>query len=94
MNDQKSLKIVVSGQVQGVNFRSFIYQQALKLGLKGYVRNLPSGFQVEIQVEGIEKSLNQLIEVAKIGPPAAEVTDLKLFWSAYQARYEKFQIRY
>jgi acylphosphatase len=41
------LRIVVSGDVQGVGFREFTRLTAQRLGVAGWVRNLPSG-QVEL----------------------------------------------
>jgi len=43
-------KLIARGKVQGVNYRSFVRQQALALGIRGYVRNLPDG-SVEIVAE-------------------------------------------
>jgi len=42
--------LIARGKVQGVNYRSFVRQQALALGVKGYVKNLPDG-SVEIMAE-------------------------------------------
>ena len=43
-------KLVARGRVQGVNYRWFVRQQALSLGVRGYVKNLPDG-SVEIVAE-------------------------------------------
>jgi len=43
-------RLIARGKVQGVNYRSFVRQQALLLGVKGYVKNLPDG-SVEIVAE-------------------------------------------
>ncbi|MCD4714420.1 MAG: acylphosphatase [Clostridiales bacterium] len=43
----KTLKMIVTGRVQGVGFRYYIYKLALKLDVKGTVRNLDDG-SVEI----------------------------------------------
>jgi len=59
--------IIVSGIVQGVGFRYFIYRKAVELGLRGYVKNLFDG-NVEIVVEGEKDKIQILIEHAKIGP--------------------------
>ena len=43
-------RLIVSGTVQGVNFRWFVQEAAKGLGLKGWVKNLPDG-DVEIECE-------------------------------------------
>ena len=53
---KKTKKILVKGLVQGVFFRQFIKEQADKLGICGYVRNLDDG-RVEAVVEGDDLSL-------------------------------------
>ncbi len=43
MEDPVSVRAMVHGRVQGVFFRTFVEEHAQRLGLVGYVRNLPSG---------------------------------------------------
>jgi hydrogenase maturation protein HypF len=70
------LLIRVSGIVQGVGFRPFVYRLARSLDLSGSVRNHSGG--VEIHVEGdadtLRKFLQQLVEQA---PPAALITGVE-----------------
>ena len=61
-------QIRVSGQVQGVGFRPFVYRLANELGLAGWVRNDSEG--VEIAVEGEQPLVMQLIERLQSEPPA------------------------
>ncbi|MFH0935119.1 MAG: carbamoyltransferase HypF, partial [Pseudomonadota bacterium] len=61
-------QIRVSGQVQGVGFRPFVYRLANELGLNGWVRNDSEG--VEITVEGKQPQVMQLIERLKSEQPA------------------------
>ena len=61
-------QIRVSGQVQGVGFRPFVYQLAHELGLAGWVRNDSEG--VEIAVEGEHQNVMRLIERLRNEPPA------------------------
>ena len=53
----KTLKILITGTVQGVFFRNFIKEEAEKLELKGYVRNLPDK-RIELVIEGRDESVN------------------------------------
>jgi hydrogenase maturation protein HypF len=64
-----SLKITVYGQVQGIGFRPFIYRTAIKLGLKGYVKNTKNG--VVIVCQGNRKK--ELLETLKFSPPPLSI---------------------
>jgi hydrogenase maturation protein HypF len=61
-------QIRVSGQVQGVGFRPFVFRLAHELGLAGWVRNDSDG--VEIEVEGERPQVMRLIERLQSEPPA------------------------
>ena len=93
MTDLASVQVIVSGLVQGVYFRDFTSRQALKLGLTGYVRNLPEG-AVEVQAEGEGKHLEKLIDCLKVGPPAARVSEVVTSWSEYTGGYSGFRIKH
>lgn len=54
------LTFIVQGQVQGVGFRHYTMLTAQRLGLKGYVQNLPDG-SVKIEAEGDQASLDALV---------------------------------
>jgi hydrogenase maturation protein HypF len=60
-------QIRVSGQVQGVGFRPFVFRLAHELGLAGWVRNDNEG--VEIAVEGAQQQVMQLIKRLQSEPP-------------------------
>ncbi|MHB8103000.1 MAG: carbamoyltransferase HypF [Methanosarcina sp.] len=66
----------VTGTVQGVGFRPFIYQLAKAHGLFGYVKNL--GNHVEILIEGSPESLEKFLkELPEKKPPLAKVTEIR-----------------
>jgi len=94
MTDLASVRVVVYGYVQGVFFRAFASRQATKLGLSGYVRNLPTGEAVEIQAEGERKQLEKLISYLKMGPSTAKVGKVVTNWLKYSGNYSGFSIRY
>jgi acylphosphatase len=94
MVDLASVQVIVYGLVQGVFFRAFVHRQAIRLGLAGYVRNLPSGEAVEVYVEGERKQLEELIGYIKIGPPGAKVEQVVTNWSECTGSYSRFSIRY
>ncbi|HEC12527.1 MAG TPA: acylphosphatase [Acidiferrobacteraceae bacterium] len=65
----------VSGRVQGVFFRASTCDQARRLGLTGWVRNLPGG-NVELLACGEETALAHLEDWLHQGPPMAKVTQV------------------
>lgn len=71
----KTLRMKLSGLVQGVAFRNFIKQEADKLELKGHVRNLDTG-EVEVIVEGKDESVNNMVLICKKGAPHSQVKDV------------------
>ena len=73
----KCVHLIVSGRVQGVNFRNHTRIKALELGLKGYAKNLPDG-NVEVVAEGNENKLKEFIEFIKNGPGIAKVENIKI----------------
>lgn len=60
-------QIHVDGIVQGVGFRPFVYNLALKNGLRGWVRNTSSG--VDIEIVGKTENLDLFLEVLQNNPP-------------------------
>ena len=68
----KTIKATITGSVQGVFFRGYIKEQADKLGLKGYVRNLENG-EVEVVIEGRDELTNEMLLICKKGAPHSQV---------------------
>ncbi len=85
--------IIVHGYVQGVFFRHNTKNEALSLGLKGYVRNMPNG-SVEVVAEGPEDKIKELIEFCKKGPEAAEVSKADVKFEKASGEFEGFEIKY
>jgi acylphosphatase len=78
MSDQATDKRVcflclVAGRVQGVFFRACTREQAQRLGLTGYARNLADG-RVEVLACGEPDAVAHLREWLRNGPPNADVT--------------------
>jgi hydrogenase maturation protein HypF len=85
-------EIKVSGIVQGVGFRPFIYRIAVKNGLVGYVRNRGDAV-VEIVVEGKKNNVRQLLKDLKNEkPPLARIYDLTTNYTEDEGNFEKFTI--
>lgn len=84
---------VVSGRVQGVGYRFMVYRIALKLDIKGYVRNLDNG-DVEIYAEGSDNSLKLFKEYLKKGSLVAKVTSIFEEKLEKDSEYTGFKIIY
>ena len=67
--------LIIEGRVQGVFFRDSTRREAIKLGLKGWVKNRFDG-SVEVVAEGPMGKVEQLIQWSHHGPPSARVTRL------------------
>ena len=67
--------LVISGLVQGVGFRLATQREARRLGLAGWVRNLPDG-RVEAVAEGSDESIGRLVDWCHRGPAGAMVRDV------------------
>jgi acylphosphatase len=68
-------RLLISGRVQGVNYRESMRQEALRLGITGWVRNRRDG-SVEAVLDGAASDVQAMIEWAHRGPPSARVTDV------------------
>jgi acylphosphatase len=71
-----TLQLTITGRVQGVGYREWLRAEALRLGVRGWVRNRRDG-SVEAVVQGSPAAVDILITLARGGPPAADVTRLE-----------------
>ncbi|KAL4585971.1 hypothetical protein LXL04_010599 [Taraxacum kok-saghyz] len=71
----KTVKVLVSGRVQGVCFRDWTVENARELGLKGWVRNRSDG-RVEALFSGDAETLDEMQRRCRRGPTHAVVTKL------------------
>jgi len=69
----RRVRVIVTGRVQGVGYRASTVDEAYRLGLTGWVRNLADG-SVELEAQGDEPRVAALIAWCADGPPAARVT--------------------
>ncbi|MFH1121728.1 MAG: acylphosphatase [Bacteroidota bacterium] len=88
----KSNEIIrVFGRVQGVGFRYSVLQEALSLGLCGYVCNEHDG-SVYIEAEGNREQIDLLIAWCRKGPSRSEVREIRHFGGQLM-NYVSFRIR-
>lgn len=69
--------MLIWGRVQGVFFRDTCRRMAERLGVSGWVRNLPDG-SVEAVFEGPEEEVRRLVEWSRHGPRYAAVQDIRV----------------
>jgi acylphosphatase len=87
-----SLHAIIAGKVQGVYFRAWVFDQAVSLGLGGWVRNLADG-QVEVLAQGLPEALAALKERLSQGSPLSRVDTVTATMIEYDTAYPAFAIR-
>ncbi|HCJ09548.1 MAG TPA: hypothetical protein DHW14_00080, partial [Clostridiales bacterium] len=65
--ERSRLRIQVTGLVQGVGFRPYVYRLATRMGLSGWVMNSPAG--VVIEVEGPRSAVRAFARELERRPP-------------------------
>ena len=69
--------IVITGKVQNVGYRYWLYKEAIEKNISGWVRNKISG-EVEALVIGNDTDINNLIKLCKKGSSLSKVTKIKV----------------
>ncbi|MFZ3069689.1 MAG: acylphosphatase [Anaerolineaceae bacterium] len=86
------LHAIVEGHVQGVGFRYFALEQAQRLGLTGWVRNLPWG-EVELEAEGSRQDLDTFLKKLYEGPAGCHVRHITWDWFTATGEDSAFRVR-
>lgn len=86
------MHLFIYGDVIGVGFRYWTVSEANKIGLKGWVKNLPDA--VEAIFEGNRDRVEKMIEFCKQGPPAGLVKHVDVKWEKYAGEFDDFHIAY
>jgi acylphosphatase len=81
----------VRGRVQGVGFRYFALSNASRLGICGWVRNLPNG-SVEVFAQGLPDRLERFRQALEYGPRAAFVEGVTYNAERPRADYVSFEV--
>ena len=90
---QQRVHIIVSGKVQGVFFRQALKVIAKKNNVFGWVRNLPDK-RVEAILEGHSKSVNSVLEWARIGPANSHVDGIEVSNEEIKNEFSTFEVLY
>jgi acylphosphatase len=85
------LHTVIEGRVQGVGFRYFVLENALQLGLTGWVRNSWDG-NVEVTAEGERSQLEKLLAMLYRGPRSSFVTAVHTEWQPAKGEFAGFHV--
>jgi acylphosphatase len=85
-------RFVVSGRVQGVGFRYFIQDWALREGATGWVRNLTDG-RVEAHVEGEAEAVTRIERALRSGPRGARVETVTVDSEDVTGAYDTFSVK-
>lgn len=88
----KALELKITGEVQQVGYRRNVWRTANKMGVKGYVKNLPDG-NVKIIAEGDEHTLQTFLKAIDIKEPSILVEKIKTREKKPTGRYRYFQIK-
>jgi acylphosphatase len=80
---KKSVRLYITGTVQGIFFRQFIKDNAERKDIRGFVRNLEDG-RVEVFIEGNQDEVEKMIELCKKGAKHSKIDKVEI-------KEEKFQ---
>jgi acylphosphatase len=92
-SDTLRAHVIIHGRVQGVWFRQSTKEEADRLGVTGWVRNLPDR-SVEAVFEGEKKKVEEIVGWCHRGPAGADVSSVDVSWEPYRHESGHFEIRY
>jgi len=85
-------RVTITGTVQGVGFRPFVYRHAGRLGLAGFVHN--TGESLLFEAEGRAADVEELLRLVRdCPPPAARLESLTVTECQCSGDFDPFQIR-
>jgi acylphosphatase len=93
MMEQRRAHVLISGRVQGVNFRATTRDEARKVGVAGWVRNMDDG-RVEAVFEGKHAAVQRMVSWCYSGPVLANVEHVEVNWEEPKGEDGSFVIRY
>ena len=83
--------VLITGEVQGVGFRHWLYKAAARNNISGWVKNKISG-EVEALLIGNAVKIDNLIKLCEKGPPSSKVTSIIVQDSQKEYSGKSFEI--
>jgi acylphosphatase len=77
MSERVTRRLAIRGRVQGVFYRESMRQEAMRLGITGWVRNTREG-TVEAVVQGSVCAVEAIVAWSRRGPPDADVSGVEV----------------
>lgn len=91
--ETRRVRVRVAGRVQGVCFRAETRGEAVRAGIRGWVRNLRDG-RVEALFEGPAPLVEWMVDWCRKGPPFASVRSIEILEEPPGEALDGFEIRY
>ncbi|MFY9641218.1 MAG: acylphosphatase [Rhodomicrobium sp.] len=76
-HEWRTVRVLITGRVQGVGYRFWTERNAKALGLHGWVRNRRDG-AVEAFFSGAAGGVEEMLKRCRKGPPAAVVAEVRV----------------
>ena len=89
----KRAHLIISGDVIGVGYRSWVLRLARNLGLVGWVKNREDRI-VELVAEGEKEALEKLIAACSKGPDVSWVEGVRVEWAKASGEFLDFTVLY
>ena len=89
----RTLKIIITGRVQGVGFRFFLRQKAQLLDIKGYARNNSNGSLEVVAQSDNKDNLKNFLKECNRGPILASVSNVDISEEEDERAYTFFDIK-
>ena len=87
----RRVRVVISGDVHNVGFRSWAKHKAEFFGVKGWVKNSADG-TVEAVFEGEDYRIDDMLDSCRRGPPGSYVEDVKVEDESFEDEFRNFSI--
>ena len=87
-----AINVKLAGKVQGVGFRMYIFRQAERLGLYGWVKNLPDG-SIELHAQGSDVDLDYFTQLVKRGNGGTKIESCTIDPSTVDDSYRCFEVK-
>jgi len=91
-DENKRIHVWVHGRVQAVGFRAFVQQNAVQIGVTGWVRNV--GYDtVEAVAEGSKEQIDDFLRMVKRGPLGSRVDNSREEWEQPRGEFRSFGVK-